>query len=87
MMLESLGSIAIELTARLAIRSDVGDQVLPLSVVFQTPPATPAAYMVAGVSGSINRARVRPAMLSGPRKVHVGRMPSDMMGESLPPPA
>ena len=38
-------------TARLAMASSVGVQVAPLSVVFHTPPATAAAYIVLWVVG------------------------------------
>src|SRR3989304_5870203 len=72
-MLELFGSMAREVTARLAMRSVSGAQVAPASVVFHTPPATPAAYMVLLTAklGSITRPRVRPPMLPGPSAVQL----------------
>src|SRR3972149_5963865 len=74
-MLELFGSMAREVTARLAMRSVSGAQVAPASVVFHTPPATPAAYMVLLTAkfGSITRPRGRPPMLPGPS---AGQLPS-----------
>src|SRR5262245_22949107 len=70
-MLELPGSITSELTARLAISSSRGVQEVPELVVFQTPPAIPAAYIVAGVDGSMRIRRVLPPMLPGPSDVQV----------------
>src|SRR5215831_19193476 len=69
-MFELPGSMASELTAMLAVRSVNGVHDTPVFVVFQTPPATPAAYIVLGVLGLITIALVRPPMLPGPRWVH-----------------
>ena len=63
------GSMAMEHTARLESRSVSGVQVVPLLTVFQTPPATPPRYMVAGVAGSMSRERTRPPTLPGPTPV------------------
>src|SRR5258706_5366844 len=69
MVCESPGSKASELTLRLAMRSLLGVQRDP-PFDRNTPPETAAAYMFRGLTGSISRARVRPAMLVGPRAVH-----------------
>src|SRR5258706_9851488 len=70
MTFESVGSIAIELTARFGSRSSSGLHESPASVDFHTPPATPAAYITSGVFGSIKIERVRPPMLPGPSCTH-----------------
>src|SRR5258708_31831599 len=63
----------------LAIRSLVGCQCAPPSLVRNTPPETAAAYMVLGSWGSMSSARVRPPMLPGPREVQVPRdVPRDV---------
>src|SRR2546425_10995404 len=69
-MAEFVGSIASEETARFGSSVSVraAHDVPPL-VVFHTPPATPAAYIVFGVVGSMTMARVRPPTLPGPRAV------------------
>src|SRR5258708_3918785 len=77
------GSIAIELTARLDIRSASGAQEAPPFVVFHTPPATPAAYIVVGVVGWISVARVRPPMLPGPSPVQAPRAAAAMSEGSI----
>src|SRR5215471_4525777 len=64
-----VGSNASELTAIFGRRSPRALQDLPEFVLFHTPPATPAAYMLLGSTGSINSARVRPPMLPGPNAV------------------
>src|SRR6266404_5661140 len=70
MTFESEGSIAIELIARFGSRSSSALHESPASVDFHTPPATPAAYMISGVFGSIKIERVRPPMLPGPSWTH-----------------
>src|SRR5258708_24269547 len=63
----------------LAIRSLVGCQCAPPSLVRNTPPETAAAYMVFESWGSMSSARVRPPMLPGPREVQVPRdVPRDV---------
>src|SRR5215475_8486756 len=75
MMFESEGSNAIDVTAIFAMKSSSAAQLAPLSVVFQMPPATPAAYMMFGELGSMISARVRPPTLPGPSDCHVPRTP------------
>src|SRR5690242_20380930 len=85
-MLAFRGSMASELTARLGRRSPAADQDVPPVVVFQTPPAAPAAYIVPGELGSMTMARVRPPMLPGPRKLQVDSAlatPPAMPGEEV----
>src|SRR5512146_1537884 len=65
------GSNASVTTARLAIWSVFVVQLVPPFVVFQTPPATPPAYITSGVVGWMIRARVRPPWLFGPRLLQV----------------
>src|SRR5689334_13614849 len=55
------------LTAMLERKSARGAQLTPPLVLFQTPPATPAAYMIRGSVGWMSRARVLPPTLPGPR--------------------
>src|SRR5258706_10744536 len=55
------------LTARLGKRSPIGCHESPASVLFQTPPATPALYIMLGLAESIKNARVRPPMFPGPK--------------------
>src|SRR4029450_8133984 len=69
-----VGSNARELTATFGKRSPNAIQDFPELVLFQTPPATPAAYITVGSTGLIKNARVRPPMLPGPSGVQV---PSD----------
>src|SRR5687768_1721543 len=57
---------------------------VPPLVVFQMPPATAAAYITSGLTGSISKARVRPPTLPGPNGCHVPRTP---LVEALPSPA
>src|SRR6185437_932339 len=84
MMLELVGSNAIEETAMLARKSSRGAQVVPPLVDFQIPPATAAAYITFGLFGSTNRARVRPPTLPGPSSCQV---PSAPLVDALPSPA
>src|SRR5689334_12038737 len=84
MMLGLVGSIAILVTAMLARKSFNGAQLLPAFVVFQMPPATPAAYITSGLTGSMSSARVRPPTLPGPSDCQV---PSAPLVEALPSPA
>jgi hypothetical protein len=42
----------------------------PELVVFQTPPATPPAYITFGLIGLTTSALVRPPTLPGPKFVH-----------------
>ena len=85
-VLEALGSMASVLTARLAtMSSSVGSQLAPLSVVFHTPPATAAAYIVLGVEGLMTMARVRPPMLPGPRALHVPMSGPPVVATPTPP--
>src|SRR5258708_37671029 len=79
------GSIAIELTARLDIRSASGAQEAPTFVVFHTPPATPAAYIGVGVVGWISVARERPPMLPGPSPVQAPSAAAAMSEGSIAP--
>ncbi|MBI3106687.1 MAG: hypothetical protein HYY95_14155 [Candidatus Rokubacteria bacterium] len=55
------------------MRSVSGTQAPPPSIVFHTPPATPAAYMVLELVGSMRMARVRPPILPGPSGVQAPR--------------
>src|SRR6185295_4919038 len=84
MVLWSVGSSARTVTAMFARKSFKGDHELPAFVVFHTPPATPAAYIVSVSTGSITSARVRPPTLPGPIDCHV---PSAPLVEALPSPA
>ncbi len=65
--------MASTLIAMLVRSSAIGRHRLPLLVVFQIPPETPAAYMILGFFGWMTRARVRPPMLPGPRYVQLSR--------------
>src|SRR5437588_11426948 len=87
MMFGLFGSIAMQLVARLAIRSYTGDQLCPPSSVRHTPPPALPAHMVLGMVGCTTMARVRPPMLPGPSDVQpvcaglspaVGRMKGDI---------
>src|SRR4051794_13381851 len=75
MTLELPGSKARQVTAMFAMKSLRGDHEAPAFVDFQTPPATPAAYIVLGVTGSTISARVRPPTLPGPSDCHVPSTP------------
>src|ERR1051325_12000733 len=75
MTLELPGSKASVVTAMFAMKSSRADQLAPASVDFQTPPATPAAYIVLGVTGSMMMARVRPPTLPGPSGCQVPSTP------------
>src|SRR6478672_3257128 len=57
------------------MKSFSGDQLAPPFRLFQIPPATPAAYIMLGSTGSIRRALVRPPTLPGPSDSHVPRTP------------
>src|ERR1043166_1331844 len=78
------GSRARHVTAMFARKSSSGSHDAPPLVVFQTPPATPAAYITSGVTGSMTNARVRPPTLPGPNDCHV---PSAPLVDALPSPA
>src|ERR1051325_6448571 len=78
------GSRARHVTAMFARKASSGSHDAPPLVVFQTPPATPAAYITSGLTGSITSARVRPPTLPGPSDCHV---PSAPPVEELPSPA
>src|ERR1044072_8969842 len=78
------GSIAMQVTAMFARKSLSGAHELPPFVVFQIPPATAAAYMRAGLTGSMINERVRPPTLPGPNDCQV---PSAPLVEALPSPA
>ncbi len=70
--LELVGSTISELTARLAIQSSIGVQVVLAEqqlVVFQMPPETPPINTVLALSGRI--ARMRPPTLPGPACVQL----------------
>ena len=54
------------------MKSSIGAQVAPPLVVFQIPPPTPPANIVAGVAGLIASDRIRPPMLPGPSHRHAG---------------
>src|SRR6185437_2604816 len=84
MMLEFYGSNARQVTAIFARKSSSGSHVPPPLVVFQIPPATAAAYMTSGLTGSTSKARVRPPTLPGPNACQV---PSAPLVEALPSPA
>src|SRR6185369_13967576 len=84
MMLGFDGSIAMQVTAMFARKSSSGAQDVPPFVVFQMPPATAAAYITLGLTGSISNERVRPPTLPGPNDCHV---PSAPLVEALPSPA
>src|ERR1041384_3134626 len=78
------GSRARHVTAMFARKSSSGSHDVPAFVVFQTPPATPAAYITSGLTGSMTNARVRPPTLPGPSDCQV---PSTPLVEALPSPA
>src|ERR1051325_9178590 len=84
MILGLVGSRARHVTAMFARKSSRGNHDAPPFVVFQTPPATPAAYITSGVTGSMTNARVRPPTLPGPSDCHV---PSAPLVDALPSPA
>src|SRR4051794_9111306 len=84
MMLGLDGSRARHVTAMFARKSLSGSHAPPPLVVFQTPPATPAAYITSGLTGSMTSARVRPPTLPGPSDCHV---PSAPLVDALPSPA
>src|SRR5206468_8974351 len=48
------------------MKSSIGAQLAPPFVVFQMPPPTPPANIVAGVAGLMASDRIRPPMLPGP---------------------
>src|ERR1041385_4392025 len=77
------GSRARHVTAMFARKSSSGSQAAPPFVVFQTPPATPAAYITSGLTGLMTSARVRPPTLPGPNDCHV---PSAPLVDALPSP-
>src|SRR6185503_12314158 len=79
-----VGSRARHVTAMFARKSLSGSHDVPPLVVFQTPPATPAAYITLGLTGSMTNARVRPPTLPGPSDCQV---PSAPPVEALPSPA
>src|ERR1051325_8991351 len=81
MMLGLVGSRTKHVTAMFARKSSSGAHELPPFVVFQTPPATPAAYITSGVTGLMTNARVRPPTLPGPNDCHV---PSAPLVDALP---
>src|ERR1043166_9874434 len=84
MMLGLVGSRTKHVTAMFARTSSSGAHELPPFVVFQTPPATPAAYITSGVTGLMTNARVRPPTLPGPSDCQV---PSAPLVDALPSPA
>src|SRR5262245_16981969 len=65
------GATAIAPTARSLIESVSGVQVLPSSVVFQTPPSAVPRYIVPAIVGSVAIAVARPAPFVGPSEPHV----------------
>src|ERR1041384_7832677 len=83
MVLGFEGSMARDVTAIFARKSLSGDHDEPALVVFQMPPATPAAYITSGLTGSMSNARVRPPTLPGPNDCQV---PSAPLVEALPSP-
>src|SRR5689334_9793776 len=84
MILGLVRSRARHVTAMFARKSSRGNHAAPPLVVFQTPPATPAAYITSGVTGSMTNARVRPPTLPGPSDCQV---PSAPLVDALPSPA
>src|SRR5689334_25342644 len=74
----------MQVTAMFARKSLSGAHVVPPLVVFQIPPATAAAYMTLGLTGSMIKDRVRPPTLPGPNDCHV---PSAPLVDALPSPA
>src|SRR5215472_13024159 len=66
MTLGFVGSIAMQDTARFAIKSSTGVHEAPPLSVLHTPPPTLPAHMVLGTVGCTTIARVRPPMLPGP---------------------
>src|SRR5262249_43400013 len=84
MILGLVGSRARHVTAMFARKSSSGFHELPPLVVFQMPPATPAAYITSVLTGSMTNARVRPPTLPGPNDCHV---PSAPLVDALPSPA
>src|SRR5678816_995190 len=78
------GSRTRHVTAMFARKSSSGSHDAPALVVFQTPPATPAAYITSGLTGLMTNARVRPPTFPGPNDCQV---PSAPLVEALPSPA
>src|SRR6476619_1360391 len=74
----------MQVTAMFARKSSRGAHDVPAFVVFQMPPATPAAYITLGSVGSISKALVRPPTLPGPMLCQV---PSAPLVDALPSPA
>src|SRR5262245_12986836 len=79
-MLGDDGATASAPTERSLIASVKGAQVLPSSVVFQTPPSAAPMYIVPGFVGSAAIAVARPAPLVGPSDTHV--FPATASGDS-----
>src|SRR5207244_1532760 len=69
MTLGFAGSITMQATARLAIKSSNGNHEAPLLMVFQTPASTPPHHMMLVEAGWKRRDRTRPPMLPGPSQV------------------
>src|SRR5689334_9118589 len=84
MILGLVGSRTRHVTAMFARKSSSGAHEVPPLVVFQTPPATPAAYITSGITGSMTNARVRPPTFPGPSDCQV---PSAPLVDALPSPA
>src|SRR5258708_7167249 len=62
------GATATAPRLTVASRSKTGAQVVPLLVVFQSPPEAVATYRVAGRLSTTARSTTRPPMLPGPRQ-------------------
>src|ERR1043165_7335137 len=84
MILGLVGSRTRHVTAMFARKSSSGSHDAPPLVVFQTPPATPAAYITLGLTGSMTNARGRPPTFPGPSDCQV---PSPPLVDALPSPA
>src|SRR5262245_31039985 len=63
------GSIARQQTARFAMKSSTGSQLVPPFSVRHTPPPTLPAHIVLGGVGWTTIERVRPPMLPGPSEI------------------
>src|SRR5215831_18129129 len=79
-MLELVGSMTMEVTARFAIQSVVVFQVVPLFVVFHTPPPTLPSQTVLVVAGWTTIERILPPIFPGPNQVHIDGLIPPLVG-------
>ena len=66
MMLEFVGSITIDETARLAMKSLTGPHETPALAEYQMPPETLPTHILFALVGSITIERIRPPIFPGP---------------------